>query len=343
LNQPTTARTPNGLDLTYHQVPPDEPLVLGARPQQETALILISGQLTATLPDGDHVIERTGPCTAPAAGWHLPPGTQTTATAGPRGAEVVEVHTPITGTPPEEGTVTAVTAPEREVRGSGSWERHVTTLLRPPRTAGLLLGETLALDGRWSTYPPHRHQHSNPPDETALQEAFAFRVRPSSGFGVLLTYDETIHDARSTVITDTSLATVPSGYHTIAAAAGHDLYYLWAAHGETDTPPGHAHRPGPRLAPEPLTHESPTRLHEGNAHDQPAPPAASPSSPAAASASAAPPPTPWRRPGTRSSPPPAACPPPRPLPPASPRTSSTSPTPARWQPWNAPSPSTRSR
>ena len=63
----------------------------------------------------------------------------------------------------------------------------------------------------------------------------AFRVRPSSGFGVLLTYDETVHDARSTVITDTSLATVPSGYHTIAAAAGHDLYYLWAAHGTADT------------------------------------------------------------------------------------------------------------
>ena len=25
------------------------------------------------------------------------------------------------------------------------------------------------------------------------------------------------------------------GYHTVAAAAGHDLYYLWAAHGTVDT------------------------------------------------------------------------------------------------------------
>ncbi|MER5359041.1 5-deoxy-glucuronate isomerase [Streptomyces sp. NPDC002785] len=235
---PTTARTPNGLDLTYHQIPPGERLALSARPEQETALILLSGQLTAALPDGDHTVERTDPFTAPAAGWHLPPGTEATATAGPNGAEVVEVHSPITAAPPEAKdttAITAITAPEREVRGSQSFERHVTTLLQPPQTSGLLLGETLARDGRWSTYPPHRHQHSNPPAETALQEAFAFRVRPSSGFGVLLTYDESVHDAHSTVITDTSLATVPSGYHTIAAAAGHDLYYLWAAHGEADT------------------------------------------------------------------------------------------------------------
>ncbi|MFF1650768.1 5-deoxy-glucuronate isomerase [Streptomyces sp. NPDC058240] len=247
--KPTTARTPNGLDLTYHQIPPDQRLALNARPEQETVLILLSGRLTAALPEGDRTIERTDPFTAPASGWHLPPGTEVTAAAGPRGAEAVEVHSPVTAAPPEAKdatAITAITAPEREVRGSGSFERHVTTLLQPPRTSGLLLGETLALDGRWSTYPPHRHQHSNPPAETALQEAFAFRVRPSSGFGVLLTYDESVHDARSTVITDTGLATVPHGYHTIAAAAGHDLYYLWAAHGETDkhlalhTDPAHA-------------------------------------------------------------------------------------------------------
>lgn len=230
----STARTPNGLVLTYHQIPPGERLTLNARPEQESALILLCGELAATLPDGDHTVQRADPFTTPAAGWHLPPGIQATAMAGLDGAEVVEVHSPITAAPPEAEDATAITAPQREVRGSGSFERHVTTLLQPPRTSGLLLGETLALDGRWSTYPPHRHQHSNPPAETALQEAFAFRVRPATGFGVLLTYDESVHNARPTVITDTSLATVPHGYHTIAAAAGHDLYYLWAAHGETD-------------------------------------------------------------------------------------------------------------
>jgi 5-deoxy-glucuronate isomerase len=232
---PRTARTPNGLDLTYHQIPPGDQLALHARPGQETALVLLSGQFTAALPGRDETIERTDPFTAPAAGWHLPPGTETIVTAGPHGAEAVEVHAPVTAAPPAGAVVTGLIAPGREIRGRGSFERHVTTLLHPPQTSSLLLGETLALDGRWSTYPPHRHQHSNPPAETALQEAFAFRVRPSSGFGLLLTYENSVHDADTTVITDTRLATVPHGYHTIATAAGHDLYYLWAAHGETDT------------------------------------------------------------------------------------------------------------
>ncbi|MEU8544569.1 5-deoxy-glucuronate isomerase [Streptomyces sp. NPDC048717] len=231
----STARTPNGLDLTYHQIPPGERLALSARPEQETALVLLSGRLTTALHGTVETIERTDPFTQPASGWHLPPGLDAALIAGPHGAEAVEVHAPVTGAPPAAKGITAITAPKREVRGSGSFERHVTTLLTPPQTSGLLLGETLALDGRWSTYPPHRHQHSNPPAETALQEVFAFRVRPSSGFGVLVTYDETVRDASSTVITDTSLAAVPHGYHTIAAAGGHDLYYLWAAHGDSDT------------------------------------------------------------------------------------------------------------
>ncbi|MGV9789031.1 5-deoxy-glucuronate isomerase [Streptomyces sp. NPDC003435] len=244
MTNPRTVRLPNGLDLTYHSIPPGEELALKTRSVQETALVLVAGQLTAALPGGDHTVVRTDPFVAPATGWHLPPGTHTVVTAGPRGAEAVEVHSPA-AEPSAPSDVTAITAPAREVRGTGSWERHVTTLLQPPRTSALLLGETLALDGRWSTFPPHRHQHSNPPDETAFQEAFAFRTRPSTGFGVLLTYGQDIRDARTTVLTDTSLATVPHGYHTIAGAAGHDLYYLWAAHGDDThlalhTDPDHA-------------------------------------------------------------------------------------------------------
>lgn len=167
--------------------------------------------------------------------WYLPPGATATAAAGHGGAEIAEVHAPVTTTTPAPADTATITSGPPEVRGRGSWERHVTTLLQPPQTSGLLVGETVALDGRWSTYPPHRHQHSNPPRETCLQEVFAFRVRPPGGFGVLITYDHTVADARTRIVTDTDLATVPDGYHTIAAAAGHDLYYLWAAHGETDT------------------------------------------------------------------------------------------------------------
>ncbi|MBC7299769.1 5-deoxy-glucuronate isomerase [Nocardia salmonicida] len=239
------ARTPNGLTLTRHLLTAGEHLAVEDRPDQETALILIAGHITTRTGDDTHIAERADPFTAPAVGWYFPASTAASVTAGPDGADLIQVHAPL-GDIRTTGPASPVTAVTPETRGHRSWEREVTTLLAPPRTGGLLLGETIARDGRWSTYPPHRHSISDPPRETALQEAFAFRVRPATGFGVLLTYDDTVADACSTVVLDTSIATVTHGYHAIAAAGGHDLYYLWAAHGDTDhhfalhTDPAHA-------------------------------------------------------------------------------------------------------
>jgi 5-deoxy-glucuronate isomerase len=109
----------------------------------------------------------------------------------------------------------------------------------------MLLGETVARDGRWSTYPPHKHEVSDLPRESAMQEAFCFRIRPPSGFGLLLGYGRTAADGEASVLTDGTLTAVNHGHHTVAAAGGHDLYYLWAAAGEDRelvfrTDPAHA-------------------------------------------------------------------------------------------------------
>jgi 5-deoxy-glucuronate isomerase len=230
-----TVHTPNGLTLTQHHLAPGEDLRLSPGRQEEHALVLISGQVSAALPDGEKAFGRPDPFTTPASGWYLPPETSLVTTAGAGGTHIAVIRGPVTHPGTGSDRVAVLRCPEQEVRGTGSWQRHVTTLLQPPQSVGLLLGETIAADGRWSTYPPHRHQESNPPHESALEEAFAFRVRPATGFGVLLTYEDTVAEAHSTVVVDKTLAAVPRGYHTVAAAAGHDLYYLWAAHGTIDT------------------------------------------------------------------------------------------------------------
>lgn len=178
---------------------------------------------------------RRDPFREPANGWYFPGRTSLAVDAGDDDADVIIVRSPTSTPDAHTGPPVALQAPFPQTRGTGSWERDVTTLLTPPTSVGLLLGETLARDGRWSTYPPHRHEHSNPPHESALQKAFAFRVRPASGFGVLLTYDEDVTQAHSTVLGDGTVTTVPGGFHTVAVAAGHDLHYLWAAHGAVDT------------------------------------------------------------------------------------------------------------
>lgn len=234
----TTTSTPNGLTLTSQRLAPLAELRLTAGPHEEATVILLSGQLGADGTDGtssSQRVTRRDPFTDPANGWYLPGRASLAVTAGEDATDVIIVRSPTCapGTPTTRPS--GLPAPVLQTRGTGSWEREVTTLLTPPTSVGLLLGETLARDGRWSTYPPHRHEHSNPPHESALQEAFVFRVRPASGFGVLLTYDHEVTQARSTVLSDGTVATVPGGFHTVAAAAGHDLYYLWAAHGAVDT------------------------------------------------------------------------------------------------------------
>ena len=46
------------------------------------------------------------------------------------------------------------------------------------------VGETLNPPGNWSSYPPHKHDQHNPPEEVALEEVYLFRVEPAGGFGV---------------------------------------------------------------------------------------------------------------------------------------------------------------
>ena len=69
--------------------------------------------------------------------------------------------------------------------GEGNWSRTVRTILGPEHDAQrLLLGETINPPGNWSSYPPHRHDRHNPPEEVDLEEVYLFRTNPAGGFGV---------------------------------------------------------------------------------------------------------------------------------------------------------------
>ncbi len=63
--------------------------------------------------------------------------------------------------------------------GEGNWSRTVRTILGPEHDAQrLLLGETINPPGNWSSYPPHRHDRHNPPEEVDLEEVYLFRDQP---------------------------------------------------------------------------------------------------------------------------------------------------------------------
>jgi 5-deoxy-glucuronate isomerase len=120
--------------------------------------------------------------------------------------------------------------------GRDNWQRTVYSVLTQDVPAQrLLAGETLNPPGNWSSYPPHKHDRSNPPLEAILEEVYFFRTKPAQGFGLMWTYTAADDpDGFSTVfvVEDGDTVLLPKGYHPVVAAPGYQLHYTWVLAGE---------------------------------------------------------------------------------------------------------------
>jgi 5-deoxy-glucuronate isomerase len=120
--------------------------------------------------------------------------------------------------------------------GRGNWQRTVYSALTEDVPAQrLLAGETLNPPGNWSSYPPHKHDRSNPPQEAILEEVYFFRTKPAQGFALMWTYTAAADpDGFSTalVVEDGDTVLLPKGYHPVVAAPGYQLHYTWVLAGE---------------------------------------------------------------------------------------------------------------
>jgi len=69
-----------------------------------------------------------------------------------------------------------------ESRGSGPATRMIKNLLPPSAEAGRLIAvEAYTPGGNWSSYPPHKHDTNNPPDESQLEELYFYRFARPTG------------------------------------------------------------------------------------------------------------------------------------------------------------------
>jgi 5-deoxy-glucuronate isomerase len=114
-----------------------------------------------------------------------------------------------------------------EVRGEQNAQRFIRHVLEADRPAEcLFLVEVITPSGNWSSYPPHKHDTNNPPQETYLEETYYHRIRPAQGFGFQRVYAKDGSVDEAIVIEDGTLVMVPRGYHPTVIAPGYDLYYL---------------------------------------------------------------------------------------------------------------------
>jgi 5-deoxy-glucuronate isomerase len=115
----------------------------------------------------------------------------------------------------------------RETRGHGSNTRHICNIL--PDTApadSLLVVEVKTPHGNWSSYPPHKHDQDNIPQESYLEETYYHRINPPQGFVFQRVFTDEADIDETMAASDKDVVMVPRGYHPVGVPHGYDSYYL---------------------------------------------------------------------------------------------------------------------
>jgi 5-deoxy-glucuronate isomerase len=116
--------------------------------------------------------------------------------------------------------------------GATNFTRFFRGILLEDRPAHrIIAGETIVPSGNWATFPPHKHEKDDLPREVWMEEIYYYRVSPAEGFGLGRHYHHGAYD-RADVITDGTLLLMPDGYHTLVAAPGYSLFYVWFLAGD---------------------------------------------------------------------------------------------------------------
>ncbi len=119
-------------------------------------------------------------------------------------------------------------------RGLQGWQREVRTYIDSGGSnERLILGETINAVGQWSSFPPHKHDRNNLPVEAELEEAYLFKIEPTTGFAFQGLYNpnEPATANRAFIVRNNDAVAIPYGYHPVSAAPGHQVYYFWALAG----------------------------------------------------------------------------------------------------------------
>ncbi|HZG60976.1 MAG TPA: 5-deoxy-glucuronate isomerase [Anoxybacillus sp.] len=132
---------------------------------------------------------------------------------------------------PGKGTYSArLIAPKDvsvEIRGAGNIERKIHNILPEQKPAdSLLVVEVFTPEGNWSSYPPHKHDQDNLPQESYLEETYYHKINPSHGFAVQRVYTDDHSLDETLIVKNGDVVLVPKGYHPVSAPPGYEVYYL---------------------------------------------------------------------------------------------------------------------
>ncbi|MEH7414384.1 5-deoxy-glucuronate isomerase [Neobacillus drentensis] len=122
-----------------------------------------------------------------------------------------------------------------ENRGKYSNKRLVHNILPDtnPSANSLLVVEVFTESGNWSSYPPHKHDQDNLPDESFLEESYYHEMNPQQGFVFQRVYTDDRSIDETMAVEHGDVVLVPAGYHPVGVPDGYESYYLNVMAGPT--------------------------------------------------------------------------------------------------------------
>lgn len=188
----------------------------------ELAMVPVEGEVMVEIPSGTYTLGRRSVFRSLPHVLYLPPGTPFRLRAAGVPSLVALGGAPAEGRYPERLFQPAEM--RRELRGGGAALRQVNHILGPHLPAErLILYEVYTPSGRFSGWPPHRHDGLQ--GSAYMEETYLYRVEPRGAFAIHVNYHEG-GAAEVYLAKDLDLVLVPRGYHPVAAPPGANVYYL---------------------------------------------------------------------------------------------------------------------
>jgi len=131
---------------------------------------------------------------------------------------------------------TLVISPEnvKEISlGKPGFQRRALMILTEEVPADyLFIGEAIVPPANWASFPPHRHDVDELPDEVDMEEIYYFRFDRPHGFGIQKIYTDNRSIDETLTVEDHHTVLIPEGYHPVCTAPGYSMYYLWVMAGK---------------------------------------------------------------------------------------------------------------
>jgi len=200
---------------------------------REACLVVVSGKARVqagaldcgVLGTRDTVFDDKAPDAA-----YVPNNCQVSATAV-TACEIAIAHAPGLGRHPAR--VIPGASMRRSARGEGTNQRFVTDILPTDQPAdSLLVVEVITPSGHSSSYPPHKHDTDDLPNESSLEETYYHRLNPPQGYILQRVYTDDRSLDEAVAAEDHDVVMVPRGYHPVTVPHGYTSYYLNVMAGE---------------------------------------------------------------------------------------------------------------